>query len=275
MKRIAWTMAVCGWAAGAAAAPPAKPAKKTAATAKHAAPTVSVAGIRVVGQGFGEDGREAQPFNESPGVGLALVVQAKDGGIIAFDSDATALGEISDSEGNSLLDNASIWPFPKLTKDGRAVVIEMKTQGVPAVGATHLTAKGTITVTTATGSKAVKVANVKLANEATFKLGSGVITIEDVSTDETSTSLTFKGTQPVMGSIRGWKFLDAKGAAIESSDRGYSRSNETVYKPFGLTTTAKAVTLELDVWQGLKQAAIPFDVKAGLGYATVEAASNP
>ena len=273
MKRIAWTMAVCGWAAGAAAAPP---AKKAAAPAKAAAPTVSVAGIRVVGQGYGEDGREAQPFNESPGVGLALVVEAKNGGIIAFDSDATALGEISDSEGNSLLDNASIWPFPKLTKDGKAVIVEMKTQGVPAVGATHVTAKGTITVTTATGSKAVKVPNVKLANEATFKVGAGVVTLEDVSADETTTSLTFKGTQAVLGSIRGWKFLDAKGAEIEASDRGYSRSNDTVYKPFGLTTTAKVVTLELDVWQGLKSAAIPFDVKAGLGYATATAtASNP
>ena len=276
MKRIAWTMAVCGLAASVAAAPPAKPAKKGAAPAKAAAPTVSVAGIRVVGQGYGEDGREAQPFNESPGVGLALVVQSKDGGIIAFDSDATALGEISDSEGNSLLDNASIWPFPKLTKDGKAVVIEMKTNGVPAVGATFVTAKGTITVTTATGSKATKVPNVKLANDATFKLGTAVITIEDVSTDDTSTSLSFKGSQTAMGAIRGWKFLDAKGVEIESSDRGYSRSNDTVYKPFGLTTTAKVITLELDVWQGLKQAAVPFDVKAGLGYAsTTETASNP
>jgi hypothetical protein len=267
MKRIAWTMAVCGWAASAIAAPPAKPAKKAAAPAKAAAPTVSVAGIRVVGQGFGEDGREAQPFNESPGVGLALVVQAKDGGIIAFDEDASARGEINDSEGNSLLDNASIWPFPKLTKDGKAVVIEMKTQGVPAPSSTFVTAKGTITVTTATGSKPVKVPSVKLANEATFKLGAGVITIEDVSTEETSTSLTFKGPLPVLGSIRGWKFLDAKGAEIESSDRGYGRSNDTAFKSFSVTTAAKVVTLELDVWQGLKQSAIPFDVKAGLGYA--------
>jgi hypothetical protein len=268
-------MAVCGWAASAAAAPPAKPAKK-AAPAKAAAPTVSVAGIRIVGQGYGEDGREAQPFNESPGVGLALAVQTKDGGIIAFDDDATALGEISDSEGNSLLDNASIWPFPKITKDGKTAIIEMKTQGVPAVGSTHVTAKGTITVTTATGSKAVKVPNVKLANEATFKVGTGVVTLEDVSTDDTTTSLTFKSTQAVMGSIKGWKFLDAKGVEIESSDRGYSRSNDVVYKPFALTTTAKTMTLELDVWQGTKQAAIPFDVKAGLGYAVqTDTASNP
>jgi hypothetical protein len=272
MKRIAWTMAVCGWAASAAAAPP---AKKAAAPAKAAAPTVSVAGIRVVGQGYGEDGREAQPFNESPGVGLALAVEAKNGGIIAFDDDASALGEISDSEGNSLLDSASIWPFPKITKDGKALIVEMKTQGVPAVGATHVTAKGTISVTTATGSKAVKVPSVKIANEATFKLGAGVVTVEDVSADETATSLTFKGPLSVMGSIRGWKFLDAKGVEIESSDRGYGRSNDVAFKSVSITTTAKAVTLELDVWQGLKQAAIPFEVKAGLGYATISTASNP
>ena len=265
MKRIAWTMAVCGLAATATAAPP---AKKPAAGAKAAAaPTVSVAGIRVVGQGFGEDGSEAQPFNESPGVALALVVQAKDGGIIAFDDNSTALGEINDSEGNSLLDNASIWPFAKLTKDGKALVIEMKTKGVPATGSSHVNAKGTITVTTASGSKPVKVPGVKLANEATFKLGAGVITIEDVSTEEDSTSLTLKGTTTQMGSVKGWRFLDAKGVEIESSDRGYGRSNDTAFKSVSVKTTAKTLTLELDVWQGLKQAAIPFDVKAGLGFA--------
>ncbi len=276
MNRIAWTMAVCGLAASAAAAPPAKTAKK-GAPAKAAAPTVSVAGIRVVGQGYGEDGREAQPFNESPGVGLALVVQAKDGGIIAFDDDASALGEINDSEGNSLLDNASIWPFPKLTKDGKSAVIEMKTQGVPAVGATHIVAKGTITVTTATGSKPVKVPNVKLATDATFKVGTGVVKLEDVSADETSTSVTLSGPISAMGSLRGIKFLDAKGVEIESSERGYSRSNDTMSKGYSVSTVAKTVTLELDVWQGLKASAIPFDVKAGLGYAlpTTEAASNP
>ncbi len=276
MNRIAWTMAVCGLAASAAAAPPAKPAKKGAAPAKAAAPTVSVAGIRVVGQGYGEDGREAQPFNESPGVGLALVVQAKDGGIIAFDDDASALGEINDSEGNSLLDNASIWPFPKLTKDGKTAVIEMKTQGVPAVGATHVVAKGTVTVTTASGSKPVKVPNVKLATDTTFKVGTGVVKLEDVSTDETTTSLTLTGPMSAMGAIRAIKFLDAKGVEIEASERGYSRSNDTMSKGYGVTTVAKTVTLELDVWQGLKQSAIPFDVKAGLGYAVpTETASNP
>lgn len=266
MKRIAWTMAVGLWAAGAAAAPPAKAAKKPAAPAKAAPPTVSVAGICVVGQGYGEDGREAQPFNESPGVTLALVVQAKDGGIIAFDDDSSALGEINDSEGNSLLDNASIWPFPKLTKDGKAVVIEMKTQGVPAPGSTFVTAKGTVTVTTATGSKAVKIPSVKLANDATFKVGTGVVTLEDVSTEEGSTSFTFKSTLAVLGAVRGWKFLDAKGAEIETSERGYGRSNDTAFKSFNVSTSAQVVTLEVDLWQGLKQAAIPFDVKAGLGF---------
>lgn len=273
MKRFAWTLAVCGWAAAAAAAQPAKKPAARKPAAKAAAPTVTVAGIRVVGQGYGEDGREAQPFNESPGVGLALAILAKDGGIIAFDDDASALGEVTDSEGNSLLDNASIWPFPKLTADGKALIVEMKTQGVPAVGSTHVTAKGTVSVTTATGSKPVKVPNVKIANEHTFKVGAGVVTVEDVTAGEESASLTFKGPLAVLGSIRGWKFLDAKGAVIESSDQGYGRSNDVAFKSFSLTTAAKTVTLELDVWQGLQQVAIPFEVKAGIGFAV--AAETP
>src|SRR5262245_61736688 len=270
MKRIACTLAVCGMAAAAVAAPPKKPAPKPAAGRAAAAPTVSVAGIRVVAEGFGENGSEAQPFNESPGVALALVVQAKDGGIIAFDDDATALGSIEDSEGNSLLDNASIWPFAKLTKDGKALIVEMKTKGVPAAGATEVNAKGTITVTTATGSKPTKIPGVKLANEATFKVGTGSVSVEDVSSDEESTTVTFSGSSTVLGSVKAFRFLDAKGTEIESSERGYSRSNDTLSKGFSVKTTAKTITLELDVWQGLKQSAIPFDVKAGLGFAPAQ-----
>lgn len=268
MKRIAWTLAVCGLAATAAAAPPKKPVPAKGAAAKAAPPTVTVAGIRVVGQGFGEDGREAQPFNESPGVALALAVQAANGGIIAFDDDATALGEIADSEGNSLLDNASIWPFAKLTKDGKTAVIEMKSQGVPAPGATHVTAKGTITVTIASGSKPVKVPNVKIQNEATLKVGTGSLTVEDVSSDDSSTSFTLKGSRALFESVKSWKFLDAKGTELESSDRGYGYSNDTGFKTFQVPANTATVTVQMDVWQGMKPVAVPFDVKAGLGYAT-------
>ena len=118
-------------------------------------PTVSVAGLRVVGTGYGEDGREAQAFNESSGIGLALVVQQREwGGIIAFDDDASSLDGLTDSTGKNLLDEASIWPFPKLTKDGKTLIVEMRARGVPAAGATHIQARGKLSVTTATASRA-------------------------------------------------------------------------------------------------------------------------
>src|SRR5436190_23108805 len=92
----------------------AAPARKAAApAAAAAAPSVSVCGLRIVGPGYGEGGREAQAFNESSGVGLALVVQQSDAGaIIAFASDGSSLDEMTDSTGKNLLEDASIWPFP-------------------------------------------------------------------------------------------------------------------------------------------------------------------
>lgn len=263
--RIAWSLALCGLTTAAAAAPPAKPAPAAAA------PTVGVAAIRVVAGGYGADDSEVQPFNERPGVGLALLVTAPGGGLIAFDEDASALGEITDSTGKSLLDNASIWPFPKLSADGKYLVVEMRSGGVPTVGSTHVAAKGTLSVTTATGTKPVKVAKVPIENGKTFKLGTGTITIEDVDTsNEGKTSLTLKSTVPVMGSIRDVKFLDAKNQPIESSNNGSGRMNDVAYKSFSVSTQAKTITLELDSWQGIKQRAIPFDVKATLGYAPAE-----
>ena len=263
--RIAWFLAVCGVTAAASAAPPAKPAPAPAA------PTVTVAAIRVVAAAYGEDESEVQPFNERPGVGLALLVTAPGGGLIAFDEDASALGEISDSTGKSLLANSSIWPFPKLSKDGKYLVVEMKSGGVPTVDSTYVAAKGTLSVTTATGTKPVKVLKVPLENGKTFKLGTGTITVEDVDTStEGKTSLTLKSTLPIMGSIKDVRFLDAKNLPIESSNNGNGRMNDVAYKSFSVSTQAKTVTLEFDAWQGLKQRAIPFDVKATLGYAPAE-----
>lgn len=255
MNRSLWTVtAFVGLAGIASAAPPA------------AGPKVSVAGLRVVGVGYGEEGREAQAFNESSGVGLALVVQsAGTSGIIAFDDDASALEELTDSTGKNLLDDASIWPFPKLTKDGKAVIVEMKTRGIPAAGATEIHAKGKLALTTATGSKPVKVSNVTLANDKTFKLGTGVVTLSEVEASEGQTTVTFKGPLPVFAAIRGMKFLDAKGQPIETSSGGSGRMNDVAMASYRLSTAAKAVTIEIDQWQGMKPVVVPFDVKAGLG----------
>ena len=231
-----------------------------------AAPKVSVAGLRVVGIGYGEGGREAQAFNESSGVGLAVVVQTSGaGGIIAFDENASSLDELTDSTGKNLLDEASIWPFPKLTKDGKAVIVEMKARGVPAPGATDVHARGKLSLTTATGSKAVKVPNVVLANDKTFKLGTGTVTLSEVEATEGQTSVTFKGPLAVFAAIRGMKFMDAQGQPIESSSAGSGRMNDVAMASYRLTTAAKAVTVEIDQWQGMKPVVVPFNVKAGLG----------
>jgi hypothetical protein len=222
--------------------------------------------VRVVGVGYGEEGREAQAFNESSGVGLALVVQTTGtGGIIAFDDDTSSLDELTDSTGKNLLDEASIWPFPKLTRDGKAVIVEMKSRGVPAPGATDVHAKGKLALTTATGSKPVKVSNVALVNEKTFKLGTGLVTLSEVEATEGQTSVTFKGPLAVFAAIRDMKFLDAKGQPIEASSGGSGRMNDVAMASYRLTTAAKAVTLEIDQWQGMKQVVVPFDLKAGLG----------
>jgi hypothetical protein len=254
MRFVPTVSALLAVAVSASAAPPA------------AGPKVSVAGVRVVGIGYGEEGREAQAFNESSGVGLALVVQsAGGGGIIAFDDDQSSLEELVDSTGKNLLDDASIWPFPKLTKDGKAVIVEMKARGIPAAGATEIRAKGKIALTTATGSKAVKVPNVVLASDKTFKLGAGTVTLGDVEASEGQTMVTFRGPLAVFAGIRDMKFLDAKGQPIEASSAGSGRMNDVAMSSYRLSTADKVVTVEIDQWQGVKPLVVPFEVKAGLG----------
>ena len=122
-------LAVLAVAAPGAAQSKKKPAAPAAAPAPPPGPPpeIVVAGVRVVGAGFGKNRDEIRAFNESPGVAVALVLKMPAGqGIVTLDEDDCELTSVTDDAGTDLGEQAQYGSFPKTSDDGSVGLIEIE-----------------------------------------------------------------------------------------------------------------------------------------------------
>lgn len=250
-----------------AAAPPPAPAA--------AMPQITAIGLRVAGLGIGANGTEVKPFMESPGTTVVLAVQAPKGnGIVDIDDHGSKLDVFSDDKGTSLLEEGRVGPFPKITEDGTAALVELEVRARPSAGASSLSVQGTIAMTLAGGSKPVRAANVKIEANQTFKIGTTTLTIADPKVEEESTRFTVNLPRSLLTTIREIRFFDAKNAPIEAHRRGSGYFNEKAELELEAKTKDKAFSIEFEVWQNLRVVKAPFKLDAGLGFAAGPRASG-
>jgi hypothetical protein len=253
-----------GWAASVAAQSKAK-AKPAAAPAAAAAPTVGVAGLRIVAPGLGEQGTEVRAFNESAGLALALVIKMSGGaGIVEIDREKCTLTALSDDTEANLLEEARFGHFPKVTKDGTAGLIEVESRVRPSPGATSVSAEGTIAVKSSSGTKVQKVPNLPLQAGKFFKIGTATVTVGEVTVDGESASLSLKLPRSALALLKDIRWKDAKGQPVEVSRMGSGWMNDDAEISYRIPAALKTASLELDVWQNLKEQAVPFSLKLGI-----------
>lgn len=245
---------------------PAKPAP--AKPAPLPMPEVYVGGVQVVNSPFGDDDWSARPFNSRNGTRVVLVVKMPAGlGLIGIDDEKSRVDTFTDEQRTQYA--AELDPFPDVSRDGSAGAIEIESDIVPGPSVTSLVAEGTLALVVAAGSKPVRVAKVPIENDRTFKIGATTVTVSDATVDEEeqSQSFTFNLTRQLLNSLRGVRFLDAKGQDIESSRTSSSYINESASVSYTIKTLAKSVTVEFDQWQGLRDLEVPFKVNVSLGLA--------
>ena len=237
-------------------------------------PQVSAAAIRIVGLGLGANGSELRPFNESPGTVVVLAIQAPRGsGIVQIDSRASQIDSFTDDKGSSLLEEGRIGSFPRIAEDGTAALVEAEVRARPSTGATSLSVQGSIAMTLAGGSKPTRVANVRLVQGQTFRVGTATMTVGEVSTEEESTKITIGLTRTVLNTIKETRFFDAKNALIESRRTSSGYMNEKAEVQFDAKTKEKTVTVEFELWQNQRVVKAPFTAQVGLGVAAGPRAS--
>jgi hypothetical protein len=244
----------------AAAAPPPAPSTPP--------PQVSVVAIRVVGVGLGANGTELRPFNERPGTTVALAVQAPRGsGIVDVDDDNSRVEAFTDDKGLTLLEEARVGPFPKVSADGSAALFEVEVRARPSAGAASVTVQGSVALTLAGGSKPVRVNAVRLEPNQTFKVGTTTMTVTTAKVEDDDTRISIGLPRSVLLTVRDIRFFDAKNAPIEGHRNGSGYMNEKAEVDLTAKTKDKTITIEFELWQNLRTLKVPFTAQAGLGVA--------
>jgi hypothetical protein len=252
-------------ATAASAAPAGQPQAATPrATAAGKEPEVVIGGIQIAKVMVQESDFSAKPFHADNGTVIVLWVKMPAGqGLIEIDDDASVLMNVADDKGSNI--GGKFGSFPNEFKDGSGGTVEIKSSGFAASGATAIVAEGSLAMKVATGTRKTRVPKVSLANNAKLTLGKTPVVVDEVQTQDDSQSFTLKLPRQVMTEIRNVAFFDAKGEPLEGRSTGSGYMNDAGEMNFTVKTTAKTVTLEFEMWQGLKTVKVPFKVKAGLG----------
>jgi len=240
------------------------PAAKKAAAAPLA-PKVVVAGVRVVGPGYGPEDNRTRPFNYDPGTTVVLAVRvAPPYAFVEIQKDQSSL-EMADSQG-TVLEKPEVDWNPDFTKDGTVVLVDLDADGLPAEGSSHVAAKGSLVFKVSSGVKTIKLPGVRLEKGTPIKLGTMALTITEVEDGSEGPRVTFKGTKAAVKGIKALRAKDAKGSPVEASwshAGGWDEEYESGYR-FKMAGKG-SLTLEFDMYDGLRDLAVPFDVKAGVG----------
>ncbi|HIG84400.1 MAG TPA: hypothetical protein EYG40_02555 [Verrucomicrobia bacterium] len=251
-----------------------------AAAIAQSSPEVKVAGIRVINEIVGDDNDKLVPFNTfEKGTELALLIEAGGASIIKVDAKASTIDSFTDDGGKDLMVKAKGYnrngfgSFPKVSKDGKSAMIEIKGAAVPNAKAGKVIAKGTLVVYTGSKTEKIKSQPFEPKKGTNLKVGDIELTVTKAgkpSFGNDPLELEFETKNKAITMVAGVKFYDAAGKEIESHGTGSSsmgfNKNFTYGQSYGLKkSVAEKVVLEFEVWTDLAEKKIPFSVAAGIG----------
>ena len=243
-------------------------------------PQAEVAGIQVIRVKHGEGFSGLAPFNaQDKGTALSLLFKGKDMSIIDFNMDESLVAVFKDDKGTELLvektgfNKDGFGPFPKVSEDGKAALVEVRSKTVPTKEATKLTAKGMIVLKTASKTKTEKSAAVELKKGTKLKIGKLSFVIKDASKPsfgDDALSIELETKDKEIELVAATRFLDASGKELESQNAGSSsmgfNGNFTYGRSFTLKKLPKGkVVIAMDVYTDFAEKKVPFSVTAGIG----------
>ena len=251
------------------------------------------AGATVESRGVRVEMAAPQGYDELVGVGweigttVSILVTLPNGGIISFDERASQVTSFKDDRGKDLLAGAEkdsfrgagIGNFPKVSKDGKRLVFNAYSKGVPTKGAKAITVAGEALLQAATQKQDFTAPNVLLKENTEFKAGNIPFTIAKVGKPESSFggfggeekkefAVTLRAKQDLADVVE-IKFLKAAGQNLGASSGGGMTARfgtvVTVDKEYHFKAKAEAATIVVTRWTDLKQLKIPFSFTVGVG----------
>ncbi len=234
--------------------------------------TVEVVGVRTCGAPY----KDLSPFNNWPGVAVALLVKAEGCQVTGMDS-SSRVKEIGDDTGGDLFvgggdsRQTSFGQMPQLAKDASAILVEVDNPKCPTKGAKSIHLEGKLVLNTANGTEQKK-AECKLAEGEKFEMAGLSIQIEkagDSGWEEMPLQITLKSNKS-FETIADWKLQDEAGADVKTQVSGhwsFGSGNEATHQLI-LNVGKKLAkgTFVCECRKDLKKANVPFKLDVGIGF---------
>jgi len=232
-------------------------------------PTVQLAGLRIVGPGYGLNGTELRAFHQQSGTTLALAVQAPENKkIVDVDDSKCSLVEFTDDRGHNLLDGVNWGGFPKISKDGRLALIEVTCKNRPSQDASQLLARGTIQLRVAASESTEKIENLKMEVGTKVNVRQEDIQVMKVQEENDGLTLVLQINRKFVNNMKDIRFYTAKGDPLDIWSTGSFTFGNVSQMEYNLDTKSlpEALKVEIDLWQELEILNLPFEIESGVGF---------
>lgn len=232
-------------------------------------PVVHLAGLRIVGPGYGLNGTELQAFYQKSGTTIALVVEApKNRKIVDIDDDKCSMTEFTDDAGNNLLDGIDWSGFPKISDDGLLALVEVSSRTRPSMGAVRIHARGTVYMRVAASDVSEKIDHLKLQVGQTAQIYGETVKVMKVEAENDGLTLVIQISRNLKDNMKDIRFYTVGGDPVEILGRGSFTFGNAAQMEYNLDQKSipEALKVEIDVWKELETLNLPFDIKSGVGF---------
>lgn len=230
---------------------------------------VQLAGLRIVGPGYGLNGTELRAFYQQSGTALALIVQApKNKKIVEVDNSKCLLVEFTDDRGSNLLDEINWGGFPKISKDSRLALIEVTSKKRPSIDASRLFVKGNIYLRVATSESTEKIENIKLEVGTKVSVQQEIIQVMKVQEVANGLTLVLQFNRKFINNMKDIRFYTLEGNLVEIWGRGsftFGNASQLEYN-LDIKSIPEALKIEIDQWQELEIINQSFTIESGVGF---------
>lgn len=246
-------------------------------------PVVRAVGVQVVATDLDQEAFGGMaPMSASPGTTVAVLVGSVGKSIVSVDTDASQVAAMTDSQGNSLLEDepaegaaggfmmvqTNVSPFPKISEDGSMAVIELQAPRTPAAGSDAIHIEATLAVQVAAGTVTQTVDSAALKAGALDVPGYSikVSQIGDAPWGDGQMSVTFSMTTDTADAVADIRFIDELGNDV--TDQRYSTMTmmNTAEVEYGLKKQLETATIQFIFHDQMEKIEVPvnLDVKLGL-----------
>lgn len=230
--------------------------------------TSSIAGYQTVWFS-GNDEFDFPLLNSNEPLTLLIALKSPEKSFVDFIKDDVKITSATEDTGKKL--DFEIWPFLKISKNKKTLVVEMKGKTEPTTAAKSYTVQGTIPVLTAENSAKIKspVIDAKEKSKVEFNKDF-TATISEAGKpkwgdDPFSITLQYEFDNK---KIRDFKFFDAAGKSIEGKANGSGSigfaGKKTYTRTYNFKEIHKKLIVEVDLWTDLEKTEVPFNVTVPL-----------